>query len=156
MTLKPYTARVVWVMQVRRRLRPDYWCVFIEAADVLIGAEQIFGPADLEMRQYDLLDGSIGKHWSACRQDQPWMGVRVQYEYSFPNGDPRGTVRPWSYPMQELPHFKSWLHGEYWTQHFPNYVRNKFGTAAYQKAIPMFAALGVPLPLLTNKKSKRA
>jgi len=75
LTLKPYTARVVWVMQVRRRLREGYWCVFIEAADMLIGAEHIFGPADLEMKQYDLLDGSIGKHWSAYRQDMPWRGI---------------------------------------------------------------------------------
>jgi prophage antirepressor-like protein len=34
-TLKPYTARVVWVMQVRRRLPDGYWSVFIEGADIL-------------------------------------------------------------------------------------------------------------------------
>jgi hypothetical protein len=64
-------------MRVRKALAPGYWCVFIEGAEMLIGAEHIFGPADLEMHQYDLLDGSIGKHWSAYRQDKPWMGRRV-------------------------------------------------------------------------------
>ena len=65
----PYTSRVVWVMQVRRRLPRGYWCVFIEGADILIGAEHIFGPANLEMKQYDLLDGSIGARWAAfCRR----------------------------------------------------------------------------------------
>jgi prophage antirepressor-like protein len=153
LTLKPYTARIVWVMQVRRRLPPAYWCVFIEGAEILIGAEHIFGPADLEMKQYDLLDGSIGKHWSTFRQDKHWMGRRVPYDYSFPPGDPRGTVKPWAYPMQELEHFKVWLHGEYWLQHFPDYVKRKYGAAQFQKALPVFAQLGVPL--LTFKPKKK-
>lgn len=144
-TLKPYTSRVVWVMQVRRRLPPGYWCVFIEGAEILIGAEHIFGPANLEMHQYDLLDGSIGKRWSIYRQDKPWMGRRVPYEYSFPQGDPRGTVKPWAYPMQELQHFKAWLHGEYWTLHFPEYIKRKYGSNEYQRALPVFAQLGIPL-----------
>ena len=44
-TLKPYTSRVVWVMQVRRCLPKGYWCVFIEGAEILIGAEQNPGPS---------------------------------------------------------------------------------------------------------------
>ena len=59
-SLAPYTSRVVWTMQVRRELEEGYWCVFIEGAEVLIGVEHIFGPANLEMSRYDLLDGSIG------------------------------------------------------------------------------------------------
>lgn len=144
-SLKPYTSRVVWVMQVRRCLRPGYWCVFIEGADVLIGAEQILGPADLEMKAYDLLDGSIGMHWSSFRQDKPWMGRRIPYEYTFPKEDPRGTVRPWSYPMQELPYFRHWLHSDYMGLHFPEYIKRKYGAKEYQRALPAFASLGVPL-----------
>jgi prophage antirepressor-like protein len=144
-TLKPYTARVVWVMQVRRCLPAGHWCVFIEGAEMLIGAEHVFGPADLEMHQYDLLDGSIGKHWAIYRQDKPWMGRRVGYSYTFPPPDPRGTVQPWAYPMHELEHFKMWLHGEYWTNHFPEYIKRKYGTKEYQRALPIFAQLGVPL-----------
>src|SRR4051794_35249766 len=104
------------------------------------------------MKQYDLLDGSIGKHWSRYRQDKPWMGARILYEYTFPDGDPRGTVRPWAYPMQELEHFKMWLHGEYWALHFPNYIKNKYGATAIDKALPLFAALGVPLLNFTKPK----
>ncbi len=114
---------------------------------MLIGAEHILGPADLEMKQYDLLDGSIGKHWSSFRQDKRWMGVRVNFEYTFPKGDPRGTVLPWAYPMQELEHFKVWLHGDYWAKHFPDYIKRKYGPAQYRRAIPLFAGLGVPLAL---------
>ncbi len=144
-TLKPYTSRVVWVMQVRQRLPKGYWCVFIEGAELLIGAEHILGPADLEMHQYDLLDGSLGKLWAAYRQDKPWMGLRRGYDYTFPPGDPRGTVRPACYPMQELEHFKLWLHEVYWIQHFPEYIKRKYGNREFQRALPIFARLGVPL-----------
>ncbi len=75
------------------------------------------------------------------------MGARVNYEYTFPRGDPRGTVRPWAYPMHELEHFKTWLHGEYWTIHFPDYLKRKYGAAAFKNALPLFTALGVPLTL---------
>ncbi len=156
LTLKPYTSRVVWVMQVRRCLPPGYWCVFIEGAEILIGAEHIFGPADLEMKQYDLLDGSIGKHWSTFRQDKPWMGRRVPYDYTFPTDDPRGTVKPWCYPMQEMEHFKNWLHGEYWTRHFPDYIKRKYGAKEFQRTLPIFAQLGVPLVSFKPKPKDRS
>lgn len=145
MSLKPYTSRVVWVMQVRKALKPSYWCVFIEGAEVLIGAEQILGPANLELKQYDLIDGSIGSHWGKYRDDKPWSKSRVPYNYTFPQGDPRGTVRPWSYHMDELQHFKQWLHTEYLATHFPTYLRRKYGESRFQLALPIFASLGVPL-----------
>jgi prophage antirepressor-like protein len=144
-TLRPYTSRVVWVMHIRRVLRAGYWCVFVEGADILIGAEHILGPANLELKQYDLLDGSIGHHWAIYRSDKPWAGRRIQYEYTFPQHDPRGTVRPWSYPMKELEYFKEWLHSEYWTLHFPEYIKRKYGAKEFQRSLPVFAQLGVPL-----------
>jgi prophage antirepressor-like protein len=158
LTLKPYTARVVWVMQVRRAMRPGYWCVFVEGADILIAAECILGPANLEMKQYDLLDGSIGSHWSRYRQGKPWEGRRIPYDYTFPKGDPRGTVKPWSYPGQELPHFKHWLHSEYLAIHMPAYLESKYGKVNYQRALPLFAQMGVPMladPSRAKKKLKK-
>lgn len=145
-SLKPYTARVVWVMHVRRALKEGYWCVFIEGAEILIGAEHIFGPANLEMKQYDLLDGSMGSHWAGYRDGQRWAGRRIPYRYTFPDNDPRGTVTPWSYPMQELEHFKHWLHTEYWSVHMPAYIKRKYGAVKYQQALPVFAEMGVLLP----------
>lgn len=144
-TLQPYTSRVVWVMHVGQRLPKCYWCVFIEGAEMMIGAEHIFGPSELEMKQYDRLDVSMERHWSTFRQDKPWMGRRLSYEYTFPDGDPRGTVKPWAYPMCELEHFKVWLHGDYWNHHFPDYVKRKYGVKEYQRALPIMAQLGVPL-----------
>ena len=81
------------------------------------------------------------------------MGARINYEYTFPENDPRGTVTPWAYPMQELEHFKVWLHGEYWSIHFPGYVKRKYGALAYRQALPLFASMGVPL--LDHKKPKK-
>jgi prophage antirepressor-like protein len=150
-TLRPYTSRIVWVFQARRALRQGFWCVFIEGAEILINVEHLFGPANLEMDQYDLLDGSIGSHWSRYRDGKPWCGQRLKYRYTFPKDDPRGTVEPWSYPLQELQHFKEWLHGEYWNVHFPAYVHRKYGAKEFRRAIPVFTSLGVPVASLTNK-----
>ncbi len=94
-SLKPYTNRVVWVMHARKTLPADHWCVFIEGAEVLIGAEHILGPADLEMKQYDLLDGSIGQHWGAYRDGKPWQGRRQPYAYTFPNPTAGDIRKPW-------------------------------------------------------------
>jgi prophage antirepressor-like protein len=144
-TLQPYTDRVIWGFQIRKQLAEGFWCVLLEGADILISAEHIFGPANLEMKEYDLLDGSIGKRWSMFRREQPWAGARLPYKHTFPRGDPRGTIRPWSYPMSELGHFSAWLHGTYWNQHFPAYIRNKYGESRLQKALPAFARLGITL-----------
>lgn len=152
-TLKTYTSRIAWVMQVRGHLLPDYWCVFIEGAEILIGAEQLFGQADLEMKQHDLLDASIGAHWSKFRFGKPWAGSRILYEYAFPEGDPRGTVRPWSYPDIELAYFKNWLHSEYWTIHMPAYIERKYGAVEYQRALPVMASLGIPMTKHPSKKA---
>lgn len=145
MTLKPYTSRIVWVIQCRRALKPGYWCVFVEGAEIMIGAEHIFGPANLEMKQYDLLDGSMGAHWASYRDGKAWEGRRIPYVYTFPQDDPRGRVTPWSYPMQELEHFKTWLHNEYWTTHMPAYIRRKYSAEQFNKALPIFAGLGIPM-----------
>lgn len=142
-TLAPYTARVMSGLKVRRAVPAGHWCVFTEAADVLIAAEPIFGEAGLKMDELDLLDGSIGAMWKTFRADQPWAGERVQYRYEFPENDHRGVVYPWSYPMAELPHFRTWLWGVYCPAHFPNYLRRKYGEAAIAKALPAFAKAGL-------------
>ena len=67
----------------------------------------------------------------------------------------RAIVRPWSYPMQELEYFKDWLHSEYWTVHMPEYIKRKYGSKQYQKALPIFASLGVPLLASAKKAAKR-
>ena len=81
------------------------------------------------------------------------MGPRQQYEYTFPNDDPRGTVQTWCYPMPELEHFKMWLHGQYMTEHFPAYIKRKYGAREFQRALPIFASLGIPL--LTGRRTSK-
>jgi hypothetical protein len=47
--------------------------------------------------------------------------------------------------MKELEHFKAWLHSTYWEQHFPEYIKRKYGNREFQRVLPIFADLGVPL-----------
>ena len=47
-----------------------------------------------------------------------------------------------------------WLHNDYWNQHFPEYVKRKYGAQEYQRALPIFAQLGVPLIAPTKGKGR--
>ena len=47
--------------------------------------------------------------------------------------------------MQELEHFKNWLHGDYWEKHFPEYIKRKYGAKAYREAIQLLAKYEEPL-----------
>lgn len=136
--LVPYTYRVLQAAQVDLTVPDGYWCVFSEAAAALIRAEQILIPAGLTLDADDLLDGSIGRRWSTYRRGKPWIGEPTRYDYRFPKPSRRSltTVSPYAYPMAELPHFRTWLKGEYMPTHFPTYLRNKYGHDGFSAALP--------------------
>src|SRR5262249_26821560 len=131
---------------VRRHVPHGHWCVFVEAADLLIWAELIFLPAGLETQAYDLLDGSVGARWKRHREGKPWAGARVPYAHHFPHGDRRRARKAWAYPMAELAYFREWLHAEYVTRWFPDYLRRKYGAARLLQAEPALRRLGLVLP----------
>lgn len=145
--LGPYTRRVMDAWRTQGSVPDGYWCVFAEGASVLILAELVFAPSGLEMQQYDLLDGSIGRHWADHRRDRPWAGERVRYRHAFPPGDPRGRVQAWAYPMAEVGHFKGWLRHDYLPTHFPAYLERKYGLDRLRLAAPEMARRGLTLRL---------
>jgi prophage antirepressor-like protein len=146
LTLKPYTARIVWGFQIRKNIPEGHWCVFLEGAEILMHMEMLLGSVDLEMKQFDLLDGSIGKCWANYRKDKEWAVDRVMYEYTFPAPDPRGRILAWAYHLEELQHFKHWLHSEYLTVNMPDYIKTKYKAKEFQRMLPVFAEMGVMLP----------
>jgi hypothetical protein len=120
--------------------------VFVEAADLLIWAELVFVPAGLEMQQYDLLDGSVGKRWKQFREGKSWAGDLITYSHAFPPGDPRGVREAAAYLMSELPYFREWLHTEYVPVWFPDYLQRKYGAPRFLQAAPALERLGLQLP----------
>jgi hypothetical protein len=145
-TLKPYTDRVMLLPSIRGQVPPGHSCVFVEAADLLNWAELIILPAGLEMQDYDLLDGSVGKRWVQFREGKEWAGCRVHYVHQFPPGDPRGAREAWAYPMSELAHFREWLQREYIQLWFPDYLQRRYGAARLLQAAPALRRLGLNLP----------
>jgi hypothetical protein len=143
-TLQPYTRRVMRLPEVRQGVPQGHWSVFTEAADLLVWAEQIFLPAGLDVEQYDLLDGSVGKRWSQYRNEKEWAGTRIEYPHPFP--DVRGTRMAWAYPMDELAYFRQWLHGEYIPVFLPDYLQRKYGPQRLLQAAPALRRLGLRLP----------
>lgn len=142
-TLEAYKRRIADGRGVRKNVPAGFWCVLLEGADILIDADSVFASVGLSQHEYDLLDGSIGTMWASFRADQPWAGEAKRFDYTFPPGDPRGTVQPWCYPMPELGHFKMWLHGTYIVQHMPAYIRRKYKADGLRKALPALAAMGM-------------
>jgi hypothetical protein len=145
-TLQPYSSRVMLMPGIRRQVPHGHWCVFVEAADLLIWAELIFLPAGLERQAYDLLDGNVGIRWVQYREGKPWAGTRVSYTHCFPPGDPRGAKEAWAYPMAELPFFREWLHSEYVPKWFPDYLQRTYGAPRLLQAAPALRRLGLTLP----------
>ena len=112
----------------------DCWVVFLEASDILLMIEKDWG---LPINEFDLLDGSIGKHWSKYRRGKDWAEPARTYTHVF--RDRRGNRECAAYHLDELPHFKRWLRADYVPTHLPKYLATKYeqptlqGNPRYQK-----------------------
>ncbi|MFM6250577.1 MAG: hypothetical protein ACKPEQ_15755, partial [Dolichospermum sp.] len=71
----------------------------------------------------DLLDGSIGIHWSKYREDKDWIGDRIKFKYRFPDGR---HCDPWCYRMRELEYFRYFLEQKYKPTLLPQYLESKY------------------------------
>ncbi|MFM6308245.1 MAG: Bro-N domain-containing protein, partial [Dolichospermum sp.] len=81
--LGAYTQRVEAMFDAANKIPDGYWCVLHESANLLIWVEQrLKYPVD----KADLLDGSIGIHWSKHREGKDWIGDRIKFKYRFPDG----------------------------------------------------------------------
>ncbi|MFM6827328.1 MAG: Bro-N domain-containing protein [Dolichospermum sp.] len=76
--LGAYTQRVEAMFDAANKIPDGYWCVLHESANLLIWVEQrLKYPVD----KADLLDGSIGIHWSKYREGKDWIGDRIKFKY---------------------------------------------------------------------------
>jgi hypothetical protein len=118
--LGAYTQRVESMFDDANKIPIGYWCVLHESANLLIWVEQkLRYPVD----KADLLDGSIGIHWSNHRKDKDWSGDRIKFKYRFPDGR---YCNPWCYQMRELEHFRYFLEQKYKPALLPQYLESKY------------------------------
>ena len=119
-TLGAYTQRVEAMFDDANKIPDGYWCVLHESANLLIWVEQkLKYPVD----KADLLDGSIGIHWSRHREGKDWGGDRIKFKYRFPDGR---YCSPWCYQMRELEHFRYFLEQRYKPALLPQYLESKY------------------------------
>lgn len=142
----PYTKRMMHIETVEQLVPDGYWCIFVEGHSALLKAQVMYNSIGVPMGDLDLMDGSVGLRYGKFRAGKPWAGERVPYKYTFPPDDARGTVFPWAYPDQELPHFRAWLKKEYWPKWFPAYIegyveRNKHKDERYARLLPAAQAM---------------
>jgi KilA domain-containing protein len=121
--LPVYVNRLSLAAKMQLCIPDGFWTVFDKCSNLLILVEM-----DLRMPvdRYDLLDGSVGIHWSKHRAGKPWIGQRRTYQHIFP--DRRMGCKAWAYEVKELPYFESWLKGVYVNQHLPIYLESKYRT----------------------------
>ncbi|ANV92013.1 transcriptional regulator [Picosynechococcus sp. PCC 8807] len=105
----------------------DLWCVFREAAELLLLIEKDWR---VPINDYDLLDGSIGRKWSDYRKGKPWATEKGEYIHQY--RDRRDVRSAAAYSYDELPYFRAWLRDEYVPNHLPNYLITKYGKQATQ------------------------
>jgi prophage antirepressor-like protein len=139
----PYTRRIEHIETILRAIPRNHWCVFLEGSHTLMRAQTLFTAIGVPMSDLDLMDGSMGSTYAHFRRGKAWAGTPVRFEYTFPNGDPRGRVFPWAYPNAELPHFRTWSIEVYWPEKFPAYALGKFkdDAAEYKKLAPAMQAV---------------
>ncbi len=119
-TLGAYTERVEAMFDAANKIPDGYWCVLHESANLLIWVEaKLKYPVD----KADLLDGSIGIHWSRHRTGKEWAGDRIRFDYRFPDGRP---CHPWCYQERELLHFREFLNSRYKPILLPRYLEDKY------------------------------
>jgi KilA-N domain len=116
-----YPRRLSLAYRMQMGVPEGHWTVFDKCSNLLILVE-----CDLRLpvERYDLLDGSVGIHWSRFRTGKIWAGERVRYEHIFP--DKRGVQVAWAYVLEELPFFERWLRGTYIPYHLPTYLEAKY------------------------------
>ena len=118
--LGAYTERVEAMYDQANKIPEGYWCILNEAANLLIWVEaRLKYPVD----KADLLDGSVGIHWSRHREDKPWTVDRIKFKYRFPDGR---FCDPWCYQMKELEQFRHFLDRQYKPLLLPKYLEHKY------------------------------
>ena len=118
--LGAYTERVEAMYDQANKIPEGYWCILNEAANLLIWVEaRLKYPVD----KADLLDGSVGIHWSKYREGKPWTGDRIKFKYRFPDGR---FCDPWCYQMKELEQFRHFLDRQYKPLLLPKYLEHKY------------------------------
>lgn len=98
-----------------------YWCVFHEMSLLANKVGETYN-----VKEFDLIDGSVGKCWSNYRKGKPWELPSTTFELRF--NDRRDLARPEAkaYRNEELFYFRDWLENEYKDVNLPKYLLNKY------------------------------
>ena len=110
------------------KIDDNLWMIFREGAELLLLVEKDWR---VPVNDYDILDGSIGKRWSAYRSDKNWVGAIGSYTHEF--RDKRGPRECAAFALDELPYFRRWLREEYVPKFLPEYLVTKYGKLAVRQ-----------------------
>jgi hypothetical protein len=112
------------IMDLEKNLvkQPNTWCIAEKANYLMLRVEKLGYPIDI----FDLLDGSVGIHWSSYRSSKEWAVESSPADYHLDNH--RGTRVIKAYDFCELGYFAQWLETIYVPVKMPVYLDKKYGT----------------------------
>jgi prophage antirepressor-like protein len=149
-------------MGINQCFVPDgYWCVFDQSHFIMRYIECDLKYPTLD---FDLVDGSIGKHYAMYREGKEWAKDVSTGTIDFK--DKRGIQPIHVYPLNELGYFDYWLKKIYKTEHLPKYLNDKAirhkrddmkklncVTEETKKMLEVSSSIYKPLPQSKTKKS---
>lgn len=98
----------------------SHWNIFDASHKIMLFIEKYIG----SVNKYDIVDGSIGQHWSRYRKDKPWAMETSTYIHEYT--DERGRRSCKCYQHSEMEYFNEWLFGTYKKIHLYEYLHNKY------------------------------
>ncbi|MEG4418607.1 hypothetical protein QUA70_08340 [Microcoleus sp. LAD1_D5] len=103
-------------------IQEGHWCVLSESSHLLIHVQSVL---KMPVGETDLLDGSVGRHWSKYRKNQPWATHKEgKCTYKFPDGR---YCHPNTYHFDELGKYREWEQTIYRPTIMPDYLERKYG-----------------------------
>ncbi len=149
-------------MDINRCSVPDgYWCVFDQSHSIMKYIERELKYPTLD---FDLVDGSIGKHYAMYREGKEWAKDVSTGTIDFK--DKRGIQPIHVYHLDEVKYFIQWLKEIYQIQHLPKYLNDKAirhkrddmkklncVTEETKKMLEISSSIYKPLPQSKTKKS---
>jgi hypothetical protein len=150
-TIQPHTnVYIQRIENMRDHQIPDHlWTVFREGSELLLLIEKDWR---VPINQFDILDGSIGRRWSAYRKSAGFTATPGAYNHKY--RDQRGIRECFAYEMAELPAFRRWLREVYVPTCLPSYLLDKYGKSAARLIYTENGLLTDEIIALTEVKKK--
>lgn len=140
------------VSLVYHKVPVDYFSIFKEMADLIVGLIQQNIPVDHKTVP-DISVGQLwGKYWVSENLVQT-CGQRIRYEHNYPENFPQSASNPqhpWAYPDASLPAFRKWMQETYLPKKMRPYLESQEVRRSLPPSITSMALAAIQPKAIAN------